>query len=67
MVLQQIEEPITIFYAENDSTFPLERALKLTEFFDENDEYVILKDQPHEQMFINPVLIKKMKEILKEG
>ena len=67
LALQQIEEPITIFYGENDSTFPLERVLKLTEFFDENDEYFILKDQPHEQMFINPVLIKKMKEILREG
>ena len=66
LAIQEIEEPISIFYAGEDERLPVDRAIRLNEFLDENDEYFILKDQPHEQMFNNPVLIKKMKEILRE-
>ena len=64
LALPLIDEPITIFYAENDKRLPVDRAIKLNEFLDENDEYIILSGQGHNNVFENPQLQQKMKEIL---
>lgn len=67
LALQTIEEPITIFYAGEDERLPVERAIKLTEFLDENDEYIILEGQGHNGIYFNEELQQKMAEILKEN
>lgn len=43
LALQQIDEPITIFYAEEDDRLPVDRAIKLNQYLDENDEYIMLE------------------------
>lgn len=62
--LQRIEEPITIFYAEDDERLPMERSIRLTNFLDENDQYIILENQGHSNVFYHEVLQQKMTEIL---
>ncbi|MCG8373422.1 MAG: alpha/beta hydrolase [Balneolales bacterium] len=64
LALPKIDEPITIFYAGEDTRLPIERGMKLNQFLDENDEYVILEGQKHNGVFNNPVLREKMAEIL---
>lgn len=64
LAIQNIEEPITIFYAGEDEVLPINRSLKLTEFLDDNDEYFILEGQKHGYVYHNPVLQQKMAEIL---
>ncbi len=67
LALPEIEEPITIFYAGKDVLLPVERGIKLNQFLDENDEYIILEGQGHNGVFHNAELQKKMKEILNRG
>ncbi|MBO6524923.1 MAG: alpha/beta fold hydrolase [Balneolaceae bacterium] len=64
LALPKIDEPITIFYAEEDTRLPVERGIKLNQFLDGNDEYIMLEGQGHNGVFHNPKLQEKMKEIL---
>ena len=64
LAIQEIEEPITIFYAGEDARLPVDRAIKLTKFLDDNDEYFILEGQKHNRIYNNQELKKKMAEIL---
>lgn len=64
LALPKIDEPITIFYAGEDTRLPVERGIKLNQFLDENDEYIILESQGHNGVFHNAELQQKMKEIL---
>ncbi len=64
LAIQEIEEPITIFYAENDEVLPVNRALKLNEFLDENDQYFILKDHPHYGVYRSEEVQSRIAEIL---
>ena len=66
LALQQIDEPITIFYAEEDERLPVERAIKLNQYLDENDEYIMLEGQGHNGVFHNSELKEKMAEIMAE-
>lgn len=66
LALQKIEEPITIFYAAEDELLPVDRAIKLNEFLDENDEFVMLEGQGHNRVFYNEQLKAKMAELLAE-
>ncbi len=67
LAIPKINEPITIFYAGEDTRLPVERGIKLNKFLDENDEYIILEGQGHNGVFYNEVLKQKMKEILARG
>ena len=67
LAIQEIEEPITIFYAEEDERLPVERSIRLTQFLDENDEYIMLPNQGHNWVYRNELLQQKMKEILNRG
>lgn len=64
LALQQIEEPITIFYAAEDEKLPVDRAIKLTQYLDENDSFVMLEGQGHNRVFRNTELQHKMNELL---
>ena len=64
LALQQIDEPITIFYAENDQVLPVERSIKLNQFLDGNDQHFILKGQGHNGVFFNKELKSKVPGIL---
>ncbi len=64
LALPEIDEPITIFYAGEDTRLPVERAIKLNKFLDRNDEYIMLEGQGHNGVFHNRQLQQKMKEIL---
>jgi alpha-beta hydrolase superfamily lysophospholipase len=66
LALQEIDEPITIFYAENDERLPVDRAIKFYQYLDENDEYIMLEGQGHNGVFHNSVLKEKMAEIMAE-
>ncbi len=66
LALQEIEEPITIFYAEEDEQLSVDRAIKLNQYLDENDEYIIMEGQGHNGVFHNTVLKNKMAEIMAE-
>ncbi len=65
LALRQIEEPITIFYAENDELLLVDRAIKLNNFLDENDQHFMLKGQGHNGVFYNEELRRRIPEILK--
>ncbi|RNC85812.1 MAG: alpha/beta fold hydrolase [Balneola sp.] len=67
LALPRIDEPITIFYAGEDTRLPVERGVKLNKYLDDNDEYIMLEGQGHNGVFHNPVLQEKMKEILARG
>ena len=62
--LTLVDEPVYIFYAGDDEVLPIDRSIKLTEFLDGNDEYLILDGQGHNRIFNNPVLIEKTQKIL---
>ena len=64
LALQEIDEPITIFYAGDDERLPVDRAIGLTEFLDENDQFFILEGQGHNGVYFNSELQYKMAEIL---
>lgn len=64
LALQVIEEPIAIFYAENDQVLPVERAIKLNQFLDGNDQHYMLKGQRHNGLFFNEEVRRKTPEIL---
>ncbi len=66
LALQRIDEPITIFYAAEDELLPVERSIKLNEFLDGNDEFIMLAGQGHNRVFNNEQLKAKMAEILAE-
>jgi len=65
LALQKIEEPITVFYAENDQVLPVERAIKLNQFLDGNDQHYMLEGQRHNGLFFNNEVRSKTPEILK--
>jgi poly(3-hydroxyalkanoate) synthetase len=67
LALQEIEEPITIFYAENDQVLPVKRAIKLNQFLDGNDQHYMLKGQRHNGLFFNQEVRSKTPEILKRN
>lgn len=64
LALQQIEEPVFIFYAGEDQVLPIERSLRLTEFLKEGDEYFVLENQGHGWIYGNQELIREMNSIL---
>jgi esterase/lipase len=64
LAIQKIEEPISIFYAGEDERLPVERAIRLNEFLDENDEYFILEGQGHNKIYYNQELKMKISELL---
>jgi pimeloyl-ACP methyl ester carboxylesterase len=64
LALQQIDEPITIFYAGDDNVLPVERAVKLNQFLDGNDQHFMLEGQGHNGIFLNEELKKRVPEIL---
>ncbi len=64
LAFQQIEEPISIFYAENDEVLPVDRAIKLNNFLDENDQHFMLKGQGHNGVFYNEELRNRIPGIL---
>lgn len=64
LALQKIEEPISIFYAENDQVLPVERAIKLNQFLDENDQHYMLKGQGHNGVFLNEEVRQRVPRIL---
>ena len=67
LAIPEIDEPITIFYAENDEILPVERSIKLQELLKDNDEVVILKNQGHNRLYLNEDLISKLPEVLNKG
>ncbi|MBD3615497.1 MAG: alpha/beta fold hydrolase [Gracilimonas sp.] len=64
LALQKIEEPIHIFYAEEDQVLPVEQSLRLTEFLKEDDSYHVLEEQGHGWIYRNGELVEKIKSIL---
>ncbi|MEX0609937.1 MAG: alpha/beta fold hydrolase [Balneolaceae bacterium] len=67
LALQQIEEPVYIFYAENDRVLPVDRALGLTDYLKDEDEYYILEGQGHGGVYRNREVVEKTGEILKKS
>jgi hypothetical protein len=64
LALPEIEEPVTIFYAENDNILPVDRSIKLTELLKSTDRHVILKGQGHNLLHENHQLRKEIEQIL---
>ncbi len=64
LALQKIEEPVTIYFAEDDQVLPVERSIRLTEHLKQSDEYIILEDQRHGGIFNNPRLVEEIPRIL---
>jgi len=65
--LQQIEEPVYIFYAGDDEVLPIDRSLKLTDFLKEGDQYYILENQRHGWIYRNFELVERMNGILSKN
>ena len=64
LALQQIEEPVYIFYAADDKVLPVTRSYKLTEYLKEGDEAIILEGQGHGWIYRNDELLREMNRIL---
>jgi alpha/beta superfamily hydrolase len=64
--LQQIEEPVHIFYAGADEVLPIEHSLKLTQFLKTGDSYKVIEGQQHGWIYRHPELQQKLKNILTE-
>ncbi|MFN1834130.1 alpha/beta hydrolase [Balneola sp. MJW-20] len=62
--LQQIEEPVYIFYAEEDEVLPVKRSIRLNDYLKESDKYFILKRQGHGRIYRNNDLLNEMSVIL---
>lgn len=65
LALQEIEEPIHIFYAGADEMLPVVRSLKLTDYLKEGDTYKVIEGQRHGWIYRNPELIEGLKKILR--
>lgn len=64
LALQEIEEPVTIFYAGEDEVLPIDRSIKLVEFLKDKDQHYVLEGQRHDGMWRNEDVINKTPEIL---
>lgn len=64
VALQEIEEPVHIFYAGADEVLPVERSLKLTDYLKEGDTYKVIEGQRHGWIYRNPELIEGLKILL---
>lgn len=62
--LQQIEEPVHIFYAGADRVLPVERSLKLTDYLKEGDSYKVIEGQRHGWIYRHPELQEGLWKIL---
>ncbi len=60
IALSQIEEPITIFFAEHDRVLPIERSLSLKKYLKPGDRSYILEGQGHLGVYRN----QRVKELL---
>ncbi|MEX0719160.1 MAG: alpha/beta fold hydrolase [Balneolaceae bacterium] len=66
LALQQIEEPVYIFYAENDRVLPVDRALGLNDYLKEEDKFYVLEGQGHGGIYRNREVVEMTAEILKK-
>lgn len=64
LYLQQVDEPVTIFYAADDEVLPLSRSMKLNELLKEKDRYILLKKQGHRSLYRNNELRREMNKLL---
>jgi len=64
LALQQVDEPVVIFYAGMDQILPIERAMKLNRYLKPGDRHVVLEGQRHGGVFRNPKLIHVTKGFL---
>ena len=64
LALPMIDEPILIFYADQDEVLPISRSLKLTKLLKPRDEYLMLEHQGHNRVYLHPVLVSKTREFL---
>ncbi|MEO1022893.1 MAG: alpha/beta fold hydrolase [Bacteroidota bacterium] len=62
--LPNIDEPVTIIYAEDDEVLPVKRSLKLVDLLKTGDEHLILERQKHGEMYRNSTLKKELPRIL---
>ncbi|SMO85870.1 alpha/beta hydrolase [Gracilimonas mengyeensis] len=62
--LQQIDEPVHIFYAGADQVLPVERSLALTDYLKEGDSYTIIEGQRHGWIYRHPELQDGLRELL---
>lgn len=65
LALQEIEEPVHIFYAGADKVLPIERSLKLTDYLKDGDSYKVIEGQQHGWIYRHPELEKGLQELLK--
>ncbi|MTI86979.1 MAG: hypothetical protein FH748_03315 [Balneolaceae bacterium] len=65
LALQQISEPVHIFYAAEDRVLPVERSLPLTKFLKAGDHHYVLKGQGHGRVYRNRELVNRIEEILR--
>lgn len=64
--LQQIEEPVHIFYAGADEVLPINRSLKLTDYLKEGDSFQVIEGQRHGWIYRHPELQRALNRILAE-
>lgn len=62
--LQQIDEPVHVFYAGADEVLPINRSLKLTEYLKEGDSYKVIDRQRHGWIYRHPELQQTLSSIL---
>lgn len=65
VALQEIEEPVHIFYAGADEVLPIERSLRLTEYLKEGDTYKVIEGQRHGWIYRNQELIEGLEKLFK--
>lgn len=65
LALPKIEEPVTIFFAEEDEVLPVSQSIRLTEFLKPGDRHIILDDQGHNWIIGNGQLQRELGQILR--
>lgn len=66
LVIQEIEEPITIIYAEEDQVLPINLSMKLNNLLKPSDEYLILEGQRHGGIYFHPEFVSKLPQMLEK-
>ncbi|MDR9417507.1 alpha/beta hydrolase [Gracilimonas sp.] len=64
LAIQQIEEPIHIFYAGEDEVLPLEHSFKLTDYLKGGDSYKVIQGQGHGGIYRHPELQEGLQRLL---
>jgi pimeloyl-ACP methyl ester carboxylesterase len=65
--LQKVDAPVTIIHGEDDAVIPLRNPKKLIPYLKKTDEFVIIKEGSHNDLYKFPKYISKIDSLLRSN